>query len=487
MDRRNFLKHLTAGSVALSLSAIAKSHPTIRPNILFVMADDHTRAAASCYGSKTIQTPNIDRIAQQGMKFNHMMVTNALCAPSRAVLLTGKYNHCNGYLHNGQKFDGSQQTFPKLLRKAGYETAIVGKWHLQTEPTGFDHYLVMPGHGRYTNCPLKEKGKPWMDGYRGGTPYEGYLTDIITDQSIAWLEERSSDKPFCLMVHHKAPHGPHEPAPRHKDLFADDVIPEPPTLLDDYQGRAPSTIEDTLIFSRMAICHYNKYKEAVEKYAGSRKKATRHLYQNYMKGYLRLVAALDENVGRLLDYLDKTGLRENTVVIYTSDNGFFNGEHGFFNKMWMYEESLHVPMLVRYPDTVVPGAENGHLVSMLDLAPTFLELAGATVPHDMQGTSILPLLKGETPPWRDAVYYHYYAQFETPEQYGVRTQTHKLVHYPESEQGPPWELFDLVNDPQEMTNLADDPAYASLLREMKARLRQLRLDVKETLVAGKQE
>jgi arylsulfatase A-like enzyme len=281
------------------------------------------------------------------------------------------------------------------------------------------------------------------------------------------------------MLHHKAPHEAHDPAPRHKDLFANDVIPEPATLLDDYKGRAPEKIQDELIFSRMSICHYTYYQDAVNRFGTDRKKTTRYMYQVYMKGYLRLVASLDENVGRMLDYLDQSGLADNTLVVYTSDNGFFNGEHGFFNKMWMYEESLRIPMLAQYPGVIKPGAENNHMVSMIDLAPTFLNLAGAKIPDDMQGQSILPLLRGENPRWRDAVYYHYYAQFKTPEQYGVRTQRYKLIRYPTLQKGPEWELFDLQNDPTELNNLADDPKSKSVVNELRKKLDQLRREFKE--------
>ena len=445
-----------------------------RPNILFIMADDHARAAMSCYGSRTTTTPNLDRLAEQGMIFGHMTATNSLCAPSRAVLLTGKYSHENGFRRNGDRFDGAQQTFPKLLQQAGYETAIIGKWHLATEPRGFDHYLVMPGQGHYFDCRLKAKGETWQDGRHGGTVYEGYLTDVITEHAIGWLRERVSAKPFCLMVHHKAPHGPHDPAPRHKPLFEDETFPEPATLMDNYEGRAPEEIADVIGSSRMAICHYPEYKQDVAKFAQDREKATRYMYQTYMKGYLRLVAALDENIGRLMDFLDESGLSKNTLVVYTSDNGFFNGEHGFFNKMWMYEPSLQMPLLVRYPGVVRPGSTNNDLVSMLDLAPTLLDVAGASVPSDMQGASMYPLLRGESVPWREAVYYHYYDQYDVPEQYGVRTKTHKLVHYPGKGRILHWELFDLTADSNEMQNLAADPVYAKELAEMKELLMTMR-------------
>lgn len=477
MDRRSFLRSMLAGGAALTLTGPARATAAKRPNILFIMADDHTRAAMSCYGSKTIETPNLDRLAREGMLFNHMTVTNSLCAPSRAALLTGQYSHQNGFKTNHDRFDGSQQTFPKLLQQAGYETAIIGKWHLVTEPTGFDDYLVMPRQGRYFDCPLKAKGAPWKDGREGGEVYEGYLTDVITEQAIRWLGERPSGRPFCLMVHHKAPHGPHEPAPRHADFLADETVPEPPTLLDDYAGRAPEHIEEAIGSSRMAICRYPQYKQDIAKHAGNREKATRTMYQTYMKGYLRLVKALDENVGRLLDHLDEAGLRDNTMVVYTSDNGFFNGEHGFFNKMWMYEPSLHLPFIVRYPGVVQAGTTNDELVSMLDFAPTFLELAGAPIPDQMQGVSLCPLLRGEKPAWRDAVYYHYYGEYTVPENYGVRTKTHKLIHYPELEPGPKWELFDLEEDPLELNNLASDPAHAERLAAMKDLLKAKRKEV----------
>ncbi len=480
MNRRQFLQCAAGFSATLALSNMTHSAVAKPPNILFIMADDHTRAAMSCYGSRTIQTPHLDRLASQGMKFTHMTVTNPLCAPSRAILLTGKHSHINGYRKNKDHFDGSQQTFPKLMQQAGYETAIVGKWHLYTEPTGFDHYLLMPGQGRFYNCRLKEKGKPWKEGSKGGEPYEGYLTDVLTDQSIAWLEERSSDKPFCLMLHHKAPHGPHDPAPRHASLFESDTIPEPPTLLDDYKGRVPEKMEDKLSSSRMAICRYPQYKADIKKFAGDREKNTRYMYQTYMKGYLRLVAALDENIGRLMAYLDESGLSENTLVVYTSDNGFFNGEHGFFNKMWMYEPSLRPPLLVRYPRMVQAGITNTQFISMLDFAPTFLDLAGASIPEDMQGASFLPLLQGKDAPWRDSVYCHYYAQYNVPEYIGVSTKRHKLIYYPKLAEEPKWEFFDLQKDPNELVNCATDPVYAETLAAMKVRLRSMCREVGDT-------
>ncbi|HBO43917.1 MAG TPA: sulfatase [Planctomycetaceae bacterium] len=468
-----------AAVFALALGTAAATAADRRPNILLIMADDHTQAAMSCYGSKTIQTPHIDRIGSSGQRFNHMVVTNALCSPSRAVLLTGKYSHVNGFCRNGERFDASQQTFPKLMRQAGYETGIVGKWHLWSQPTGFDYYCVMPDQGRYRDCPLKESGHPWKDGKRGGRVFPGYLTDVITDVAIDWLDSRNGDKPFLLMVHHKSPHGPHDPAPRHATLFENDQIPEPSTLLDDYAGRAPESIAEQLRDSRLLICRYPQYRaDVAAAQQMGRDEGTRHMHQTFMKGYLRLVSSLDENVGRLLDYLDQSGLAENTIVIYTSDNGFFNGEHGLYNKMWMYEPSLHVPLLVRWPGNPHPGAVNDDaLVSMLDVAPTILDLAGVPIPEDLQGRSFKRLLTGPTPSdWRKSVYYHYYAQAGLPENYGVRTSRYKLIRYPDLDL---WELFDLQSDPEEIRNLYGQEEYAELSAQLKAELHRLRREYQE--------
>jgi len=465
---------------AQDFPTLGKSAAVSRPNILFIMADDHARTAISCYGSKTIQTPGIDRLAREGLQFSRMTSTDSLCAPARAVLITGKYGHKNGVTCIGPAFDDRQPTFPKLLQQAGYETALFGKWHLISEPTGFDYFKVLPGQGRYFDCPLKEKGQPWV-GDHGGVVHQGYLTDVLTDEVVAWLEhKRDASKPFCLMVHHKAAHSPHEPAPRHKDLFNDQTIPEPPTLLDDYAGRAPEKIADTLKESRLALCAYSQYRPEVQKFKDDRVAGTRHMYQTYMKGYLRLVAALDENIGRLLDHLDHLGLSKNTIVLYTSDNGFFNGEHGFFNKMWMYEPSLHLPLLVRWPGVVQPGTTNDQLVSMLDVAPTMVDLAGAPVPTDMQGVSFRPLLEGQAPAWRDAIYYHYYEQFYVPENYGVRTTRYKLIHYPKLNGEPYWELFDLENDLSEMHNLYNQPGQKEVVAQLTRRLQELRAHYGDT-------
>jgi len=441
--------------------------------MIFIMSDDHAAHAIGCYGSGINRTPNIDRLAGDGMRFKSMMVTNSICAPSRATLLTGKFNHENGFLQNGYSFDGEQQTFPKLLQQAGYETAIIGKWHLKSEPTGFDYFNVIPGHGRFFDCPFKEKGKTWRDGVSGGEEIEGYLTDVITDLSIDWIEKRPSNKPFCLMVHHKAPHEPHHPDAKHARMYEDVEIPEPPTLHDGWDTRLAAA--KATGYSKMADCNYPKYSNVVEKHT-DRETRTKEMYQAYMKGYLRLVASLDDNVGRLLDHVDSSGLKENTIVVYTSDNGFFLGDHGFYNKMWMYEQSLHAPLIVRYPKEITPGSTNDDMVQNIDFAPTLLDYAGARIPGDMQGRSIRPLLGGRTPAdWRKKVYYHYYEGYDIPEQYGVRTKTHKLICYPGFENRRYMELFDLTKDPMELKNVHADPAYSRIVRELEDDLKNLRV------------
>lgn len=480
IKRRDFLKTIGAGAVLLTIPNYLASCSigNKRPNIIFIMSDDHASHAISCYGSKINKTPNIDRLAKEGMRFDKMMVTNSICAPSRATLLTGKFNHKNGFLQNGYSFDGEQQTFPKLLQQAGYETSIIGKWHLKSEPTGFDYFNVMPGHGRFFDCRFKEKGKTWRDGVAGGEEVKGYLTDVITDLSINWLENRKSDKPFCLLVHHKAPHEAHDPDEKHAKMYEDVEIPEPPTLYDNWETRlAPASATGD---SKMADCAYPQYEEFVNKYS-DRKERTKEMYQIYMKGYLRLVASLDDNIGMLLDYIDSSDLKENTIVIYTSDNGFFLGDHGFYNKMWMYEESLNIPLIVRYPNEIESGTTNDDMVQNIDFAPTFLEYADAKIPGDMQGRSFRSLLNGSTPKeWRDNVYYHYYEGYGIPEQYGVRTNTHKLICYPEFENMEYWELFELIKDPKEMNNVYSDPAYSDIVVDLKKVLAKLRIKYDDT-------
>lgn len=436
------------------------------PNILFIMSDDHAAHALSCYGSRINTTPNLDRIAREGMRFAHCFVTNSLCAPSRATLLTGKYSHLHGVKDNATRFDGTQMTFPKLLRKAGYRTGIVGKWHLQSDPTGFDDWNILPGQGRYHNPIFIEMGRKHER--------QGYVTDIITDLAIEFME-RSKGQPFCLLCHHKAPHRGWEPDAKHASLFADRDIPEPETFHDDYRHRASAAAH-----ADMRIADMPDYvKEHPPNLTPQERK--RWNYQRFIKDYLRTVASVDENVGRLLDYLDEKGLAEDTLVIYTSDNGFFLGDHGWFDKRFMYEESIRVPFLVRYPKEVRPGTVDEHIVLNVDWAPTLLDYAGVAIPREMQGRSLRPLLQGRPPKdWRTSMYYHYYeypAAHRVRPHYGIRTERYKLIHYYTLGE---WELFDLEKDPHELRSVYEDPAYEEVVRRLKAELERLRRELGDT-------
>jgi arylsulfatase A-like enzyme len=478
--------------LSLSLHSLCSK----QPNILFIFTDDHALNAISAYGgplAKISPTPHLDRIAKEGMMFNHCLVTNSICAPSRAVVLTGKYSHLNGQLTNKNVFDGSQQTVPKLLKKKGYQTAIVGKWHLKSTPTGFDHFEVLKGQGQYYNPMLFTNGK--------NINHVGYTTDVITDQALTWLDNRDPDKPFFLMCQHKAPHGKWEPALRHLHEFDDMEIPEPPTLFDDYSGRSPASaqhkmgIADHIGEKRLMLSYASKFtpeqfkqfdnafrpkNEAFIKAKLSGKERTRWHYQRYIKNYLRCVKAVDENIGRMLDFLDKSKLSENTIVIYSSDQGFWLGEHGWFDKRWMYEESLHTPLLVRWPNKIKPSSKNDLLVSNLDFAPTFLELAGAESAKDMQGESLLPLFKGNTPKdWRITHYYHYYEAggHGVPIHFGVTDGKQKLIRFPDDKLNT-WEFFDLQKDPMEMKNLYAEKSYRADIESMKKELHRLRKQYK---------
>jgi arylsulfatase A-like enzyme len=466
MKRRDFLKTvgLGAASFALPQGLCADEMSKSKPNLVFIMTDDHASHALSCYGSRINRTPNLDRIAGEGMRFDNCFCTNSICAPSRAVILTGKYSHLNGVIDNAVTFDGSRLTFPKLLRKAGYETAVVGKWHLKSDPTGFDYWNVLPGQGAYHNPALIEMGERKR--------HSGYVTDIITDQCLTWLKARQGGKPFCLMCHHKAPHRNWQPAERHAKLYEDVDIPLPETFNDDYKTRiaaaeAEMTVERYLTRSDLKM-------DPPEGLAGQSLKQWK--YQRYIKDYLRCVAAVDENVGRLLDYLDAAGLAGNTVVVYTSDQGFHLGDHGWFDKRFMYEESLRMPLLVRYPKGIAAGSVSRDIVLNLDFAPTFLDFAGVPEPTEMHGESLRPLLRGKRPEdWRTSMYYHYYeypAVHMVKRHYGVRTQRHKLIHFYHDIDA--WELFDLQTDPHELNNLYGKPEYADATEKLKAELKRLR-------------
>jgi arylsulfatase A-like enzyme len=483
---------------ALLLLACIISHladAAERPNILFIFSDDHAYQAMSCYGSKINETPNLDRIAREGMRFENCFVTNSLCGPSRAVVQTGKYGHLNGFIDNRSRFDGSQQTFPKLLQQAGYETAVIGKWHLVTNPQGFNHWEVLQGQGPYYNPAMLTAG--------GVVKHTGYTTEIITELSIDWLKNgRDKSKPFMLMCQHKAPHRNWQPGPKQLNLYEDETIAEPETLFDDYANRASPAREQEMEIARHMGPHdlklapqgdlneaqrkawndaYGPRNEEFKKLNLQGKDLVRWKYQRYIKDYLRCVAAVDDSVGELLDYLDEAGLAKNTVVIYASDQGFYLGEHGWYDKRWMYEESLRTPFVVRWPGTIKPESVRSEFVSNLDFAETFLEIAGVKVPDDMQGASLVPLLRGEPAPadWRKSFYYHYYEypdSHRVAAHYGVRTERYKLIHYYATDE---WELFDLQEDPHEMKSVYSDPEYADVVRQTKEELNRLRAKYKD--------
>jgi len=467
------------------------------PNILFIFADDHAYQAISAYGDprRLVETPNIDRLAREGMRFDRCLVPNSICGPSRATVLTGKYSHANGFYNNtNSRFDGSQTTLPKLLRAAGYQTAIVGKWHLVTDPTGFDYWEILPGQGVYYNPPMIRNGQP--------VKHQGYVTDIITELSLAWLRQRDPNKPFFLMCHHKAPHRIWEPALRHLGHDGDRQYPLPETLFDDYSGRGKAERQQDMTIARTMNeidlklvpprqltpeqlkvwnAYYEPRNEAFRKANLQGRDLVCWKYNRYLHDYLGCIKAVDESVGRLLRFLDESGLAANTLVLYSSDQGFYLGEHGWFDKRWIFEESLRTPLLIRWPGVTAPGSVNRDLVSNLDFAETLLEAAGVAVPGEMQGRSLVPLLKGHTPAdWRKSFYYHYYeypGPHDVARHYGVVTARYKLVYFYEP-QFDYWELFDLEKDPRELTSVYGRPEYAEVQKELHAELARLRRELK---------
>ncbi len=455
-----------------------------RPNILFIMSDDHASHAISAYGSRINQTPHIDRIAAEGMRFDNCFCTNSICTPSRAAILTGTYNHVNGVTTLSTHLDGRLLNYPKVLQEHGYLTAVVGKWHLGHggihDPTGFDYWNVLPGQGLYHDPEMIEMGE--RDRRRG------YATDLITDYALDWLRDRDRDKPFCIMVHHKAPHRPWEPDDKHARVYEDEDIPEPETFDDDYSNRARAAAAARMRVDR--DLNADDLKEPVPEHLTPAEEK-RWKYQRYMKDYLRCVASIDDNVGRLLDYVDEEGIGEDTIVIYTSDQGFFLGDHGWYDKRFMYEESLRMPFLIRYPREVAPGGVNGDMILNVDFPATFLDCAGVDAPPSFQGRSFRSLLRGETPAdWQTSMYYRYWmhgAHHNVCAHYGVRTLRYKLIYYygdPLGQEGavgpkeqPEWELFDLERDPCEMNNVYSDPAYAEVIASLKAELSRLQESV----------
>ncbi|MDG1241797.1 MAG: sulfatase [Opitutae bacterium] len=486
-----------------------------RPNIVFIFSDDHATQAIGAYDGflKSINpTPEIDKLAAQGMLFENSFCTNSICGPSRAVIQTGKHSHKNGFMDNGDSFDWNQQTFPKLLQAAGYQTAIYGKSHLKGNPQGYDDWAVLPGQGLYYN--------PDFFTQAGKITIEGYCTDIVTDMAVDYLEnKRSSDKPFMLMVQHKAPHRNWMPAPRHLTLYDDIEIPEPATLFDTWEDNAPPARHQELCIMDHMHMNYDLFldltpdfvppppqksqdpsgwrnmkrmtaeqmrvwreaygpKDAAFHAANlSGKELLQWKYQRYAKNYLRSIKGVDESVGRLVATLEELGLSENTIVIYCSDQGFYVGDHGWFDKRWMYEESLKMPFIIKWPGVVSPGVTRDEMIQNLDYAETFLDIAQAPIPEDMQGHSLLPLLKGDTvSDWRKSIYYHYYEYPSThmvPQHNGIRTERYKLMHFYEFNE---WEFYDLKNDLEELHNLYENPEFKALIDAHKVQMEALRKD-----------
>ncbi len=508
------MKTVAAFGLALALAASAAADTPRRPNIVYIFSDDHALQAINAYGSRYAahtSTPNLDRLASEGAIFLQSFCANSICGPSRASVLTGKHSHKNGFVDNSSRFNADQPTFPKYLQQAGYQTALIGKWHLQTTPTGFDHFEILPGQGSYVNPDFIQ-----MDGSR--KRFEGYVTDIITEKSIAWLEHRrDKSKPFILMSQHKAPHRNWMPAPRHYKLFQGIDLPEPETLFDDYANRSAALKQqamsiaghfywgwdmflhgkpvDARFMDGLANGEYGRMTDDQkalfdEAYGPENQRLldalaagtvddtalTRWKYQRYIKNYLRTIRAVDESVGRILQYLDKAGLTDNTIVIYSSDQGFYLGEHGWYDKRWMFRESLAMPFLIRWPGVVQPGTRVDALIQNIDHAPTFLEVAGVKVPADIQGRSLLPILKnnGKAPDdWRSAIFYYYSGEstHRVAAHNGVRTERYKLFYLPNSDE---WQLFDLKEDPMEMVSVHDRPEYAGVREKMTRIYHELR-------------
>lgn len=494
----------------------AKKEAIEKPNIIFIMSDDHAYQAISAYDTTLIKTPNIDRIANEGMLFTNASVTNSICAPSRAVILTGKHSHINGKIDNLSKFDTTNVTFPQLLQKAGYQTAMFGKLHFGNNPKGFDEFKILPGQGAYYN--------PKFITQKGDTIVEGYVTDITTDLTLDWMKKRRDPKkPFMLMYLHKAPHRAWLPSKKYYTEFTQKTFPLPATLFDSYETRGTaSKTAEMGIFKHMSLTNDNKLTPETIKALGIKEWSslgqsiggmnpeqraswdaiydpinedfkqryptmndsllTVWKYQRYMQDYLGTIASVDDNVGRVLDYLEEEKLADNTIVIYTSDQGFYLGEHGWFDKRFMYNESFKTPLLIKWPNKMGAGITEDEMVQNLDFAQTFLEVAGVTAPEDMQGKSLVPLLTGKKEAWdREAVYYHYYeypSEHAVKRHYGIATKSYKIIHFYHDVNE--WELYDRKKDPQETNNVIDDADYATIVSEMKQKLKDTRKKYKDS-------
>lgn len=495
------LAAVTAGVGLVSCGGLQKETP--RPNILFIMSDDHAYQAISAYGHNLLQTPNIDRIANEGAIFRSSFVTNSICAPSRAVLLTGKYSHLNGKVDNVSSFNWDQPSFPKLMQQNGYSTALIGKIHLDGLPQGFDYSMVLPGQGDYYNPVFLENGERKQ--------FEGHCTPLTTQFALDWLEnKRDKAKPFCLLYHQKAPHRNWLPETKYLDYLEDVEFEFPETFFDDYQGRGSAANQQEMeIVEHMGWGHdmkfendpytgeptnfmrdinrmndeqreawraaYNPRNEAFLNEMPEGEALAKFKFHRYLRDYLKTIKSVDDGVGEVMDYLEANGLLDNTIVVYTSDQGFYLGEHGWFDKRFMYEQSLRTPLVVRFPKEIKSGTEINDMVLNLDLAPTLLDYAGIEIPEEMQGESFRPLLKGEKVEWRDALYYHYYeypSVHMVKRHYGIRTERYKLIHfYYDVDE---WEMYDLQNDPNEMKSIYGDPAYADVQNMLHQQLEELR-------------
>jgi arylsulfatase A-like enzyme len=508
-------------SVVSAVFVAFKPKKQKRPNIVFIMSDDHAYQAISAYDKRLTQTPNIDRIAKEGMLFSNACVTNSICAPSRAVILTGKHSHLNGKIDNYFPFDTSNVTFPQILQKNGYQTAMFGKLHFGNNPKGFDEFQILPDQGDYYNPDFITKKE-------GRKKFTGYVTDLITDLTLNWLKnERDEEKPFFLAYLHKAPHREWLPAERHFKEYLKKTFPEPATLFDNYEGRGRASkeqemnllthmnwagdskitpenmdklgIKESHAYDKKNYNHtvgrmnpeqrkawddaYGKMNEEFMKKFPSMtdKEKMQWRYQRYMQDYLGSIAAVDDGVGQVLDFLKKNNLDENTIVVYTSDQGFYLGEHGWFDKRFIFDESFKTPLLVKWPGVIQAGSKNTQMVQNLDFAQTFLEAAGIKSPADMQGESLIPIFKGQGKNFRDAAYYHYYeypSVHMVKRHYGIVTEKYKLVHfYYDIDE---WELYDRVNDKNEMKNVYNDPKYTQVKAELHKKLDALRIKYKDS-------
>lgn len=471
VSRRDALRALGGAVAGIPfLGRLRAQDAPANPNVLFIMTDDQRQDAMSAYGNTILKTPNMDRIAAEGIRFTEAFVTNSLCAPSRVSYLTGLYSHAHGVVTNGdgpQFYNGpgirkDQRTFVELLREAGYHTGLVGKWHLKSEPRGFDEWVIFPWQGEYRDPELIAEGTHLRA--------RGHADDVVGDQALEFLKHRPQNQPFCLLFQFKSPHRTWLPAERHAHAFDDIEIPLPPTLEEKLEGK-PEAVRA----AEMALADMPDYRELVPANLPAAERRRRN-YELMVKNYYRVLLSVDENVGRVLDFLDANGLTRNTIVVYTSDNGFFLGEHGLYDKRLMYEPSIRVPMAIRHPATIAAGqVDKEHMLLNVDIAPTLLQLAGVPVPQGLHGRSATPLLRGADVPWRDAFLYEY---FEYPAGHcvrknrGVRTKRWKLIHF--FEQPQEWELYDLESDPLERTNLANDRRHAATLASLKIRMAELR-------------